>query len=108
MSAVATFPGNGLAEAQNDTRYRAIFDAAAIGILQCSLDGRVLDSNPALQRMLDYERDTLRGMHFRDFTHPDDLAADAALFQEMVEGRRNYYQIELRYRGNHGTAGWVR
>ena len=106
MSTAATFPV--VAEVHNDKRYRAIFDAAAIGILQCSLDGRVLDSNPALQRMLGYGRDKLRGMHFRDFTHPDDLAADSALFEEMVAGKRSYYQIELRYRGNHETTGWVR
>jgi len=108
MSAVATLPGNCLAEAHEDKRYRAIFDAAAIGILQCSLDGRVLDSNPALQRMLGYDREELRGMHFREFTHPDDFAADSALFDEMVAGKRTYYQIELRYRGNHDTSGWVR
>jgi len=91
-----------------DKRYRAIFAAAAIGILQCTMDGRVVESNPALQRMLGYSRDELRGMHFREFTHPDDLAADTALFQEMVRGQRQYYQIELRYAGKNGLSGWVR
>ncbi len=106
MSAAATFPA--VAEVHNDKRYRAIFDAAAIGILQCSLDGRVLDSNPALQRMLGYSREKLRGMHFRDFTHADDLAADSSLFDEMVAGKRSYYQIELRYQGSNHNTGWVR
>ena len=106
MSAAATFPV--VADVRNEKRYRAIFDAAAIGILQCSLDGRVIDSNPALQRMLGYGRDKLRGMHFGDFTHPDDLAADSAFFEEMVAGKRSYYQIELRYRGSQENTGWVR
>ncbi len=91
----------------SDKRYRAIFNAAAIGILQCTTEGRVIESNPALQRMLGYTREELRGMHFRDFTHPDDLAGDLALFQEMVEGQRDYYQIELRYTGKHDISGWV-
>ncbi len=93
---------------ESDKRYRAIFDAAAIGILQCTVDGRVVESNPALQHMLGYSREELRGMHFREFTHQDDLATDQALFQEMVEGKRNYYQIELRYSGKGGINGWVR
>jgi two-component system, cell cycle sensor histidine kinase and response regulator CckA len=92
----------------SDKRYRAIFDAAAIGILQCTIDGRLVESNPALQRMLGYSREELRGMHFREFTHPDDLATDLALFQEMVAGKRNYYQIELRYAGKQAHSGWVR
>jgi two-component system cell cycle sensor histidine kinase/response regulator CckA len=92
----------------SDKRYRAIFDAAAIGILQCTMDGRVVESNPALQRMLGYSREELRGMHFREFTHQDDLATDLALFQEMVEGKRSYYQIELRYAGKGEIHGWVR
>ena len=91
-----------------DRRYRAIFNAAAIGIVQCDTQGHVLESNPALQRMLGYSREELRGMHFRDFTHPEDLAADAALFNEMVEGKRDYYQIELRYTAKGNVTGWVR
>jgi PAS domain S-box-containing protein len=92
----------------SDKRYRAMFDAAAIGILQCTIDGRVVESNPALQRMLGYSREELRGMHFREFTDPDDFAADLALFQDMVAGKRNDYQMELRYTGNHARSGWVR
>src|SRR5512143_172370 len=106
MSAAATFPV--VAEVRSEKRYRAIFDAAAIGILQCSLDGRVIDSNPALQHMLGYSRKQLRGMHFGDFTHPDDLAADVSLFEEMVAGKRSSYQIELRYQGSNHKAGCVR
>jgi two-component system, cell cycle sensor histidine kinase and response regulator CckA len=92
----------------SDKRFRAIFQAAAMGITQCTMDGRVVESNPAMQRMLGYTREELRGMHFRDFTHPDDLHADLELFQEMVAGRRDCYQIELRYLRKDRTSGWVR
>jgi PAS domain S-box-containing protein len=92
----------------SEKRYRAIFDAAAIGILQCAIDGRVMESNPALQQLLGYTREELRGMHFRDFTHADDFAADSVLFQQMVEGKRNHYQMELRYVGKRDLSGWVR
>jgi two-component system, cell cycle sensor histidine kinase and response regulator CckA len=92
----------------SDKRYQVIFQAAAIGIFQCTMDGRVAHCNPAAERMLGYTREELHGMHFRDFTHPDDVGLDLQLFQEMVEGRRDYYQIELRSVRKDGSHGWVR
>ncbi|HET7442094.1 MAG TPA: PAS domain S-box protein [Terriglobales bacterium] len=92
----------------SDKRFRAIFQAAAMGITQCTMDGRVVESNPAVQRMLGYSREELRGMHFRDFTHPDDIDADLQLFAEMVAGKRDFYQIELRYVRKDSNWGWVR
>jgi len=108
MSAIAVIPGKDRSDVLSDKHYRAIFDASAIGILQCSLDGRVMESNAAIQRLLGYSSQELCGMHFGQFTHPDDLSADNQLFQEMVEGKRSFYQMELRYRGRHGSSGWVR
>ena len=93
---------------ESDKRFRAIFDAAAIGIVQCATDGRVVESNPAVERMFGYSHAELRGMHFRDFTHPDDLAGDLELFAEMVAGKRDYYQIEIRYLRKDGGTGWAR
>jgi len=71
----------------NDKRYQAIFHAAAMGIAQCTIDGHVADSNAALERLLGYTHEELRGMHFRDFIHPDDVGIDTVLFQEMVAGK---------------------
>jgi len=92
----------------SDKRFRTIFHAAAMGITQCTIDGRVVESNPAVQRMLGYSREELRGMHFRDFTHADDLDADLQLFEEVVAGKRESYQIEIRYLRKDKSSGWVR
>jgi two-component system cell cycle sensor histidine kinase/response regulator CckA len=72
------------------------------------MDGRVVESNPAMQRMLGYSAEELQGLHFRTFTHPEDVDLDLELFQEMVEGKRDHYQIELRYLRKDGGWGWVR
>ncbi|MBZ5721539.1 MAG: PAS domain S-box protein [Acidobacteriia bacterium] len=93
---------------ESDKRFRAIFNSAAIGMVQCTADGRVVESNPALERMLGYSKAELRGMHFRDFTHPDDVSADLDLFTETVAGKRDFYQMELRYLGKNSICGWVR
>lgn len=92
----------------SEQRYRAIFDAAAIGIVQCMMDGRVVETNPAAERMLGYTREELRGMHFRDFTHPDDVQTDLDLFEQIVAGNRDHYQIEIRSLRKDKTYGWLR
>ncbi len=90
-----------------DLRFRIIFDAAPMGIVQCDMEGRVLETNPALERMLGYSREELRGMHFQGFTHPEDVEKDVQLFGELVDGKREWYELELRYLGKSAATGWV-
>jgi len=96
------------AETNHDKSYQAIFHATAMGIARCTKDGRVVESNAAIERMVGYTHEELRGMHYREFTHPDDVAVDTAFFQEMVEGKRESYEIELRYLRKDRSARWVR
>jgi len=89
-------------------RFRKIFDGAAIGIGLDSLNGTILESNPTLQTMLGYDREELAHMTFSEFTHPDDLAADVELFNEMISGHRDSYQVEKRHLRKDGKPFWVR
>lgn len=91
-----------------DRRFRAIFQAAAIGILQCTTQGMVVESNPALERMLGYSHNELRGKHFREFIQSDDRGRELALFSEMVAGRRETCETEIRYLRKDQTSGWMR
>ncbi len=92
----------------NEEQLRGMFEGAAIGIGLDDLDGRVVKSNPALQRMLGYNQEELSRMNFADFTYPEDLAADVELFQEMIAGQRNAYQLEKRHIRKDGETIWVR
>jgi PAS domain S-box-containing protein len=91
-----------------EKRYRAIFDAAAIGIVQCTPEGRVVETNPAVERILGYSRQELRGLHFRDITHPDDFPKDLEMFEQMVAGKCDSYQMEVRYLRKDKITGWCR
>ncbi len=82
---------------ESETRFRAIFSAAAIGIVLANLTGRPVESNPAIEQMLGYTREELRNMVFTEVTHPDDILADWELFAELVTGQRDSYQMEKRY-----------
>jgi len=91
-----------------EARFRAIFEHAAIGIALVDRSGCLVESNPALQRLLGYGGDELRGLALTRVTHPEDLAQDQALYAELVAGRRDHYQIEKRYVRQDGKLAWGR
>jgi PAS domain S-box-containing protein len=94
------------AKRDSENRLRTIFDNAAIGIALVDAKGRPVESNPALQKMLGYSGKELRHMPFAEFTHPEDLAEDLILAQEIFDGKRDYYQIEKRYIKKNGEIMW--
>lgn len=83
-------------------RFQAVFEEAAIGIALVDHKGQILDSNPALQRMLGYEKDELEGLVFSGLAHPDNVTDDALLYNELMAGKRSYYRVEGRYMGKDG------
>ena len=93
---------------ESEARFRAIFDNAMLGIGTISREGRLLDANQAFVEMLGYPREALIGMHFGDFTHPDDVAVNVALFDELLGGERSSYEIEKRFVRGDGNVIWGR
>ncbi len=90
---------------QSEVRFRAIFEGAALGIALSDPTGVLLTCNPALYKMLGYTDDQLRQ---RTITHPDDVAADAELYQELLAGSLPSYQLEKRYFHKDGQLVWGR
>lgn len=93
---------------ESEARFRAIFEGAAIGISLTDLDKRIVESNPALQKMLGYSRNELRQILFTQFTHPDDVEINLALYRELVAGKRDRFQLEKRYLRKDGSQFWGR
>ncbi len=91
---------------QSEKRFRLIFENAAIGIVVADIAGHLLATNSAFQQMLGYSQNELCGMHFSDFTHPESMAVEEVLYQEMVAGLRDFYQLEKLYIGKDGQLMW--
>src|SRR5712692_8193614 len=64
MKVLTQFPA--ARDYEGDLRFRTMFEGAAIGIGICQLDGRILEANPALSRMLGYSREELAGTNARE------------------------------------------
>ncbi|MCE9644920.1 MAG: PAS domain S-box protein [Chloroflexi bacterium] len=92
----------------SEAQFRAIFEGAAIGMALVDETGHPVRQNPALHELLGYDEQELSKMIFTDFTHPDDANIDWALWQELISGKRESYQIEKRFIHKDGHTIWVK
>jgi two-component system, cell cycle sensor histidine kinase and response regulator CckA len=93
---------------ESETRMRVLLESVAIGIGVETPDGRTIEANRGLARMLGYTPEEILNMRFTEYTHPDYAGLDAELFKEMVEGKRRSYQLEKRYIRKDGEIVWGR
>jgi len=89
-------------------RWRSVFENSAIGVAVADLHGRVLATNANYQKMLGYTESEFLALSFLDITHEDHREANWALVRELLEGKRDQFQIEKQYRRKDGSLVWVR
>jgi PAS domain S-box-containing protein len=93
---------------QSEERFRNMFTAAAIGIAISTPTGRFLHANQAYCRMLGYTEEELRSLNFASLTHPDDLALNLKLRDELLAGERENFFLEKRYLKKNDDIVWTR
>jgi len=97
-----------LRERTEALRWRSVFENSAIGVAIADLNGRVLTTNTTYQRMLGYTDDEFQGIPILEITHESFREANWALISELLEGKRDQFQIEKQYRRKDGSLLWVR
>jgi PAS domain S-box-containing protein len=90
-----------------DDRFRQAMTASNIGMAIVSIDGIWLEVNPALCALLGYRVDELRGHHYSEVTHPDDLAISQHLVAALVSGALASVDEHKRYVHRDGSDVWV-
>ncbi len=91
----------------SEAQFRGAFQSSPTGIAIVSLRGNWVTVNPAVSNILGYTEAELMKLTFQDITHPDDLDADLALVNELLEGKRQYYNLEKRYKHKEGYYIWA-
>ncbi len=92
---------------ESQERFRQSFEFAAIGKALVDLEGHWMEVNPTLCTLLGYSEEELLRLTFQDITHPDDLMADLAYVQQMLDGTIASYHMEKRYLHKQGFEVWV-
>jgi PAS domain S-box-containing protein len=82
---------------RNEQQLRHYFEQPLIGMASSSLSKGLININDKLCEMWGYSRQELSQMDWTQLTHPDDLAAEEALFNRLVAGEIENYTLDKRY-----------
>jgi diguanylate cyclase (GGDEF)-like protein/PAS domain S-box-containing protein len=87
-------------------RLRSIFDNAALGICEMDLDGVIMETNPAFQKLLGYAPRELHGRAATTLSPADEAAAMLGPVRELVAGRHGAFTVEQRLTRRDGQPIW--
>jgi PAS domain S-box-containing protein len=91
---------------QSERRFRAIYESTAMGIGLIDTSGGVVDHNRAFGEMLGLPGEELVGKELSAFAVDDEATDGDVLFGELVDGQRESYALEQRYRRADGQVVW--
>jgi PAS domain S-box-containing protein len=95
------------ARSQSEKRFRLAFEHAAVGMALLTPEGRFLQVNPALGRILGRREEELLGNDWASVTHPEDVPRVQEAVRQLIAGEIK--SAILVKRGTHpdGTVVWV-
>jgi PAS domain S-box-containing protein len=94
------------AREESEERFRSLFAQASIGIALETMEGRILEVNPAFSVMLGYSSKEMTGLNCERISHPEDEQIEKGLFEELRQGRRTSYTVEKRFYRKNGSQMW--
>jgi len=93
---------------QGEQRFRLAFSEAPTGMALAAPDGRLLEVNGALCRMLGYTEQELIAQHVPVLTYPDDQAASREMVRQLLAGEvPTTTTLEKRYLHKQGQVIWT-
>jgi PAS domain S-box-containing protein len=94
-----------LALRESEERYRTLFERNLAGVFRTTLDGRILDCNPAMATILGFASPfELRNLSMLDFY---ESAENRTRFTERLRVDRRLTNFELRLRRKNGNPVWL-
>lgn len=91
----------------SERHFRAYFERSMVGMAATSSTKGVLEVNDALCEMLGYSKDELMGMTWAELTHSDDLEVNENLFDRVLRGDLNEYELDKRFIRKGGEIVYV-
>ncbi|HSL29052.1 MAG TPA: ATP-binding protein [Anaerolineales bacterium] len=97
-----------LAEQQTHLRRRAeqFFNITLDLLCTVSLDGHLIDLNPAWEQTLGYDRQMLKNRPLTELVYPDDIASTASALRRVADGMASI-RFEARFRDRDGSYHWL-
>lgn len=92
---------------ESESRFRATFEQAAVGMCQADLSGFLIQMNQRFCDITGYDHKELIQTNFADLTYPDDLEKEIQFVEKLIAGELPDYSIEKRYVRKDGQLLWV-
>jgi PAS domain S-box-containing protein len=89
-------------------RHRAMFEYAAVGMVELAPDGRLQHSNARFRSLVGYTEAELLKRTYRDLTFPEDLGISVRNVERALAGDGDRFSFEKRYVRKDGSIFWVR
>ncbi len=90
-----------------EARYKAAFEQAAVGVVDATSKGVLLNVNSEFCRITGYNPEELAGKSFGLITHPDDVKKDVEMIAKVEAGEIPCYSSEKRYIRKDGSVIWA-
>jgi PAS domain S-box-containing protein len=91
----------------DQVRFRTLFDQTAVGVAMVETKtGRFESINQKFCDFLGYPQEEMLRLSFQDVTYPEDIQADAARNDLLIEGKIRDFAIEKRYLHKDGKIVW--
>lgn len=92
---------------KSETRFRAAFEQAAMGIAHVSPEGRFLRVNQRFCEITGFSQPEMLKRTFQGITYPADRAADTVLLDKLLSGERDTCSREKRCVRENGEFVWI-
>ncbi len=94
--------------ADSRIRFQSVFEASNEGFAIETLQGRILETNEALHKILGFSAEELQQMTRHDVYHSADCLEEEVQFQRLLSGKSSKFQVEKRFIRKDGRIIWGR
>jgi PAS domain S-box-containing protein len=91
---------------ESEERFRKIFEDSPFCMVMTGKDLGIIRANSAFCKMIGYSEEELKGLTFKNLTHPDYIAGDEISLLRLVTGDIPVYQTQKRYLRSDRSIIW--
>lgn len=88
--------------------FKNLYEYSGIPIVFAFPDGKLSMANKKFCEFIGYSEEELLKMNYTEFSYEEDLTIEKPFHIEMLENKRNFYEIEKRYITKTGQVKWAR
>ena len=93
---------------KSQARFQAMFDNVAVGVAVMTLERRPIAFNTTTEKIIGYNAEEMQNVDPKSLAIPEDRNMDDRWFKELIDGKRDSYVMERRYRHKDGHVFWAR